>query len=137
MRESPIRIIAASDRRAVRQVFTRRAVRLNDAEKTVAPILGAVRREGDRALLRYARKFDGFTRRNAAALCITQDQIDQSTSEVAPEFRRAVRAAAGNIRRFCRRQSPTEWSSPNGAGIRAGQLVRPLDSVGCYIPGGR
>src|SRR5207253_996538 len=51
-------------------------------------------------------------------------------------FRSSLRSAAANIRRFCEWQKPVEWLRTR-QGISVGQLVRPLDSVGCYVPGGR
>ncbi|MBI3933104.1 MAG: histidinol dehydrogenase [Acidobacteria bacterium] len=137
MAQYPIRIISSSDRKAVERVFRRRTRRLEEAERTVIPILEAVRREGDRALVRYARKWDGFQGINAARLRVPRQQIIAATKEVSPEFRRAVLQAARNIRTFCHLQMPKQWRHSIAPGIRAGQLVRPLESVGCYIPGGR
>jgi len=137
MKTSPIRILSSKDTATLERVFTRRTQRLEGAERTAAPILRAVRREGDRALVRYARKWDGFQGNAAAQLAITQEQMAAAWKRVPSDFRRAVRAAERNIRGFCRLQMPREWSKITSSGIRVGQLVRPLDSVGCYIPGGR
>jgi histidinol dehydrogenase len=49
----------------------------------------------------------------------------------------AIAQAAGNIRRFCEWQKPEEWRRETLPGVWVGQLVRPLESVGCYVPGGR
>ena len=56
---------------------------------------------------------------------------------VGDEFKRALEAAGENIRQFCEWQMPRSWSRTADAGVRLGQLVRPIDSVGCYVPGGR
>lgn len=53
-----------------------------------------------------------------------------------PRLRAALRQAAANIRRFCQWQRPREWTR-NFNGISSGQIIRPLGSVGCYVPGGR
>jgi histidinol dehydrogenase len=137
MKNGLIRIVSSTDGKALERVFARRSRRLDAAERTVAPILAAVRREGDRALVRYARKWDGFEGKSAAAMAVSPEAMAAAWKRVPPQFRRAVREAARNIRAFCRMQMPSEWSKPIGRGIRAGQLVRPLDSVGCYIPSGR
>ena len=137
MAPNPIPIISSSNRKAVERVFARRSRRLDQAERAVMPILKDVRRGGDRALLRYARKWDGFTGSNVAELKISARQIADGAKEISPEFRRAVRQAARNIRAFCRLQMPRQWRISIAPGIRAGQLVRPLESVGCYIPAGR
>lgn len=137
MKNGLIRILSSSDRKVLERVLARRSRRLDQAERTVAPILAAVRREGDRALVRYARKWDGFQGRSAAALAVSPEAMAAVWKRVSPRFRRAVREAARNIRAFCRLQMPAEWSKSIRRGIRAGQIVRPLDSVGCYIPSGR
>ncbi|HWP84598.1 MAG TPA: histidinol dehydrogenase [Terriglobia bacterium] len=134
---APIRIIPSSNRAAVARVFARRSERLEEAERAVLPILNAVRREGDQALVRFARKWDGFEGTRAAQLRVSREEILAGANQVSPQFRRAVRQAGRNIRAFCRLQMPREWRKSIGSGIRAGQLVRPLDSVGCYIPAGR
>jgi histidinol dehydrogenase len=55
---------------------------------------------------------------------------------LAPDLRKALRVAEENIRRFCEWQKPSSWTRTN-RGISLGQVVRPLESVGCYVPGGR
>jgi histidinol dehydrogenase len=137
MLANSIPIISSSDSKKVERVFRRRSQRLDEAERAIRPILASVRSEGDRALVRYARKWDGFSGSRAAQLKISADQIAAAAQQVAPAFRRAVRHAARNIRAFCRLQMPRQWRQSLAPGIRAGQLVRPLESVGCYIPGGR
>jgi histidinol dehydrogenase len=135
--ESPIPIMSSRDVSEVRRIFARRAERLEEAERVVAPVLDDVRREGDAALLRYARQWDGFRGRSAREFAVSSREIADAVSAVPPEFRSAVREAAQNIRAFCRMQIPREWIKSVRAGVRLGQLVRPLPSVGCYIPAGR
>ena len=133
----PIQILSSRNKAALRRVFARRAERLEEAERAVAPVLDAVRRLGDTALVRYARRWDGFRGRAARELAVSPSQIAAARKVVSPAFRDAVRAAAENIRQFCRMQMPKEWIKAARPGVRLGQLVRPLASVGCYIPGGR
>ncbi len=105
-----------------------------EAEAAVRPILEDVRRRGDRALLEYARKFDGLERRSVR---VPAGELRDAAGALAPEFRRAVDAAAANVRAFAMRQMPREWSRPLRPGLRLGQIVRPLDTVAAYIPSGR
>ncbi len=137
MATTPIQVISSSDPAQVARVFRRRLARLEEAEKTVLPILRAVRKEGDRAVVRYGKKWDGFRGRSAGELLVSPERMAGAAREITPDFRRAVREAARNIRQYCRLQMPREWRRQTRRGIRLGQLVRPLDSVGCYIPGGR
>jgi histidinol dehydrogenase len=103
------------------------------AEAVVRPILEAVRRRGDRALLEYARKFDGFAQRTVR---VSEEDLAAARRRLSPEFRRAVRTAAANIRDFARRQMPRPWMRQSG-GVRVGQVVRPLSTVAAYVPAGR
>jgi len=132
----PIAVLSSRDQRDVQRVFARRAQRLEQAERDVQPVLDAVRRLGDAALVRYARRWDGFTGRTARDLAVPPRASAQAAAAVSPQFRAAVREAAENIRSFCRLQMPREWTKAVLPGVRLGQLVRPLASVGCYIPAG-
>ncbi|MBI4460800.1 MAG: histidinol dehydrogenase, partial [Acidobacteria bacterium] len=102
----------------------------------VLPIIKAVRTEGDRALLRYARRWDGF-KGTAPDLAVPASQTEAALQAVSSMFRAAMREAVRNIRDFCRLQMPQEWQRNLQPGVRVGQIVRPLESVGCYIPAGR
>jgi histidinol dehydrogenase len=125
-----IRIIKSEDSSAL---FARRAARMEAAEAVVRPILEDVRRRGDRALLEYARKFDGFAQRTVR---VSEEDLAAARRRLSPEFRRAVRTAAANIRDFARRQMPRPWMRQSG-GVRVGQVVRPLSTVAAYVPAGR
>ena len=103
------------------------------AEAVVRPILEDVRKRGDRALLEYARKFDGLARRTVR---VSEEDLAAARRRLSPEFRRAVRTAAANIRDFARRQMPRAWMRQSG-GVRVGQVVRPLGTVAAYVPAGR
>ena len=112
----------------------RRGSRLDEVEPAVKKIVDDVRKGGDRALLKYARKLDMLaTKQN---LRVSEAEMRAAWVNAPLELRSALRVAERNIRRFCQWQKPKEWMrSTNGASL--GQLVRPLDSVGCYVPGGR
>jgi histidinol dehydrogenase len=122
-----IRILESKD---VGRLLSRKAARLSEAESVVRPILEAVRKEGDRALLRYARRFDRFTGKSVRVPLTAQHTL-------APEFRAAVKTAAANVRAFAERQKPREWDAELQPGLKLGQVVRPLDTVAAYIPAGR
>ena len=126
-----IRIIASSE---AGKLLQRRAARLTEAEDTVRPIIEAVRRRGDRALLEYARRLDGLDR---PTVRIPVRELKEAAARLAPAFRAAVRAASKNIRAFARMQLPRRHFRAIGRGVRAGQVVRPLDAVAAYIPSGR
>lgn len=101
----------------------------------VRRIVSEVRRKGDRALRRYATKLDGLQSR--APIRVAEAELEQAWDQSSSDVKRAIIQAAANIRRYCEWQKPKEWSREINPGICVGQLVRPLDSVGCYVPGGR
>lgn len=126
-----------SDKQAenlVRKLERRGPSDLAKVEKTVRRIVGDVRKNGDKALRRYAEKWDGL---GAKPLRVSANEMAAAWDFVSEEFRAALRTAAQNIRDYCERQRPQEWRSASGHGIEVGQIVRPLESAGCYVPGGR
>jgi histidinol dehydrogenase len=111
-----------------------RGQKLDALEPRVRRIVHSVRRDGDRALRRYAERWDGL---NAGdRLRVSKAEMQAALKSVSRELRAALETAAGNIRTFCEWQKPREWERMR-QGRRLGQLVRPLSSVGCYVPGGR
>ena len=117
-----------------RQV-NRRILFSAETEKTVARIIADVRKNGDRALRKYAVKFDSLGPKQS--LAVSAREMQDALANVTPEFRRALEAAAANIRRFAEWQKPAPFTREMQPGVTVGQVVRPLDSVGCYVPGGR
>ena len=109
-------------------LITRRAVRFEEAERIVAPILADIRKRGDAALLEYARKFDGFA---------GNDVRMRVEGSLTPSMQAAVETAAGNIRDHALTQMPVDQFFEYPDGRRLGHIVRPLDSMGAYIPAGR
>jgi len=112
------------------------AVRLEEAEAEAGRILDDVRRNGDTAVLRYAREFDGLNLRKAG-FTVRRAEIRRAYRQVPRGFVPALRVAARNIRATAIRQMPSAWQASNGPGVRVGQILRPLERVACYVPGGR
>ncbi len=116
------------------KLLERRTARLAEAENVVKPILEAVRRRGDKALVEYAKKFDGLDR---ATVRLHPDELAAAAETLAPEFRAAVETAARNVRAFSQLQLPKSQIRRFAPGLNIGYVVRPLDTVAAYIPGGR
>jgi histidinol dehydrogenase len=93
-------------------------------------ILNAVRRQGDTALRRFTRKFDGHEK-----LRITPSEIKKYASKADREVVRALRTSAARIRKFHEKQKERTWSIKE-KGITLGQIVRPIARAGIYVPGG-
>lgn len=98
------------------------------------PIIDQVAQRGDGALREFARDFDKFT---GVSFLATAEELSSAADRVSAAFRCAVEQASGNIREYAARQVPLEQWFDVRPGIRAGQIVRPLDRVAAYIPSGR
>jgi histidinol dehydrogenase len=116
------------------KILQRRKARLEEAEAVVAPILQAVRKRGDKAVLQYARKFDGY---QSKSLVVPKAALEAAAARLTPAFRAAVGTSESNVREFALRQLPHEHQKLLKPGLSLGQIVRPLDTVAAYIPGGR
>jgi histidinol dehydrogenase len=113
----------------------RAAVNTARVEPVVRRILAEVRKNGDRALLKYAAEFDGVAQ--GQSLLVSRDEMKAAWEGTAPNLQAAMMIARGNILAFAEAQLPREWTVSPLAGVKTGQIVRPLGSVGCYVPGGR
>jgi histidinol dehydrogenase len=129
-----IRILSGATAERAVQRLAARATQLTTLEPKVRRIIDDVRRHGDRALRRYAERWDGLAKNQP--LQVSEAELVTAYKTISPELRRSLRQAAANIRRFSQWQKPKTWTRTR-SGISLGQLVRPLDSVGCYVPGGR
>jgi histidinol dehydrogenase len=99
----------------------------------VASIVDDVRRNGDKALLRYARTLDRLNE----GVEVSLREMRAGAAKVPRSVRAALRTAARNIRAVARKQVPRPWRVRVTGGVSVEQRVVPLDSVGCYVPGGR
>jgi histidinol dehydrogenase len=138
-RNELLRILDGSEQaRLVSALAERGATDLADVEPAVRRIVNDVRRNGDRAVRRYAMRWDGLGKGDP--LRVPEDELHQAWEKTDPVLQDAIKQAAGNIRRYAEWQaSPAtnEWRREIQPGVSVGQLVRPLESVGCYVPGGR
>jgi histidinol dehydrogenase len=128
-----MKIVASTNRRAVASLLSPQRVRDAATEARVAAIVADVRRDGDRALRRYARDLDGWS----GALEIGTDAMREGAASIPASVRSAIRTAARNIRVVAKRQVPKGWRVRTAPGVTVEQRIIPLDRVGCYVPGGR
>lgn len=105
-------------------------------EETVREIIAAVRLDGDEAVFAYTSQFDQLTL-TAETVQVGEDEIDRAMQAVEPEALAALELAAERIAAFHRRQLEETWMTDDEPDIRLGQMVRPLDRVGIYVPGGK
>jgi histidinol dehydrogenase len=128
-----LRIVESTNRRAVKALLSPQRTRDAATERRVAAIVADVRRNGDAALVRYARALD----RLDGPLEVSIDEMRAAAREVPAAVRAAIRDAARNIRTVAKRQVPRGWRARVAPGVTVEQRIVPLDRVGCYVPAGR
>ena len=133
-----MKLISTSSRNAKAQLaalFARRSLTYERALPAARRIVNAVRSGGDAALRRYATRLDRISPHSP--LLISSDELAVACDSAPSGFTSALQTASRNIRAFAQRQLPKEWDISPVRGMSVGQRVRPLDAVGCYVPGGR
>jgi histidinol dehydrogenase len=129
-----MRIVSGRAAEALVESLAARSTQLSGLDPRVRRIVNGVRRGGERSLRRYAERWDGLAPKQP--LRVSEEEMAAAWRTIPLALRKSLRQAAQNIRRFCEWQKPETWTRTSG-GISVGQLVRPLESVGCYVPGGR
>jgi histidinol dehydrogenase len=128
-----LRLVSASDAAALARIVSPPAERGREVARRAAAIVADVRRNGDAALARWARRLDGHT----GPMEVPLDDIRAGARRTPAGVRQAIRLAAANIRAVARRQVPRSSRVRVAPGVVVEQRVMPLARVGCYVPGGR
>jgi histidinol dehydrogenase len=128
-----IDIVRSTDRARVEALLAPRRDDSRAIARRVARIVDDVRRDGDSAVRRYASELDGLR----GSFEIPPDEIARRAKEASPAVRSAIRLAARSIARVASAQMPRSFRLRIAPGHTVEQRVRPLDRVGCYVPGGR
>ncbi len=116
------------------EVIKRSQVNVNDVLGTVSEIISNVIENKDEALKEYTEKFDGV---NLDDIKVTDAEIKEAYENIDDGLLESLKQALNNIEDFHKMEIPEEWDMEVIEGVKAGQIVRPINSVGCYIPGGR
>lgn len=105
------------------------------AAQVVDRIVGDVRRDGDRAILKYTELIDGaaFPGKNFA---VTREEYDEAARLADPKVVLSLKKAAANIASYHMEQKPKSWITYREHGSLLGQSCIPLDRAGIYVPGG-
>ncbi|KIH75946.1 histidinol dehydrogenase [Geoalkalibacter ferrihydriticus] len=120
----------------LQKIVNRGAAAQGDVCFTVQEIIDDVRRRGDSALFEHTEKYDRL-RLTAETLEVSAEEIDQALAGVSEESLAALRLAAERIAAFHAKQKEQTWLSTEEEDVLLGQMVRPLDRVGIYVPGGK
>jgi len=122
--------------RFARLVNSRREADSNVAGQ-VSSILADVKRSGDKALVEFTQRFDGYSLIEDADWVVTKDRMEECYGLIEPELREALELAAKRVRAYHEAQLPDDRDYRDDAGVRLGAIWRPVDAAGLYVPGGR
>src|SRR4051812_41649701 len=130
----PMRIVRVStlNHPDVRGIVSREPSPSPEVTRAVKGILAGVKAGGHAAALGYARKFDGLQ----GNLAVSQAELEKKARGLDPQVKRAIKGAIANVRRFHERQAEKSWRFRGPDGETLGQIIRPLNRVGLYVPGG-
>lgn len=130
---SYIKADGKAEKELIAQLKARSGETSKKVTESVTEIIEAVRLEGDAALDRYTKLFDGSV---PEKLEVTKEDMEEAVNSVAPEFLTAVKNAAERIKDFHARQKQQSWLTTKENGVILGQRIRGLKRVGLYVPGG-
>ena len=126
---------ASRSEAVIQQLEQRGTINTAKVDSVVQGILAAVRAQGDVAIREYSARFDGLA--GDQPLLVSHEEMEAAWDSTSEELKAAMRLAQANIRSFAEKQLPRAWSFRPTDGMEVGQIIRPLSSVGCYVPGGR
>jgi histidinol dehydrogenase len=130
-----MRIIRLTKKKEKRLLHAREHLDV-EARRVAARIVSDVRKRGDAALFAWTRKLDGVDLQSQG-VWMARRQLEAAAKSVDRSFLRALDHAARNVTCVARKQLPERWTIEVEPGVKIGQIVRPIDAIGCYIPGGR
>ncbi len=131
-----LRIIFSQNRKQLYGLLAAREVMLGEAEQVATRILRAVGKHGDQALLELTQRLDHADLRKIGWV-VSKSEIKKARKEASTELKDALREAICNITCVAREQMPSSWKIKTQPGVEVSQLIRPLERVACYVPGGR
>ena len=119
-----------------KSLLARRTQQDAETHRTASEIVQDVRKRGDAALFAYTKELDG-TDLAKSGVWIEEKEIRAARKSTSVKFQKAVEKAAENVNRVAEKQLPRPWTVETMPGVKIHQVVRPIESIGCYIPGGR
>jgi len=106
----------------------------NDTRQRVSEIILNVIEKGDQGIMEYTRQFDQV---KVSQLKVPEAKILAAENQIDPPTKAIFETAITNIKAFHKHQIQSEWASTDKDGTRLGELVRPMDRSGIYVPGGK
>lgn len=131
-----IRYETEDGKKIVEQILSRSQLEHGNVQEIVDEILANVRKNGDKAVFNYTKQFDKIDI-DASSIKVSEEEIEYAYTQVSEDLIRVIRHAAERIKDFHQKQKMNSWFEPNPNGEILGQLIRPLENVGVYVPGGK
>ncbi|XP_060084914.1 histidinol dehydrogenase-like [Ylistrum balloti] len=121
------------------RILRRSQLEIEQYSKTVPRILKEVREEGDRALLRFSKKFEGVQFKKSSELRVKEKEIQTAIRMLSPELKKALKSAYQNVHNYHISQTIAKNKplAENGQGVFIGSSIHPVESVALYIPRGK
>ena len=123
-------------KKLVEALLSRSQLEHGNVQEIVNGIIADIKVNGDKALFEYTKKFDKFDVNNDNVL-VTEDEIKEAYNQVDADLVRVIKKSAERIAAFHEKQKMNSWLEPSKNGEMLGQLIRPLQRVGVYVPGGK
>jgi len=117
------------------KLASRSQIEYGDVLRRVEDIVGNVKKEGNSAVIKYTEMFDKVSLKEEE-LKVTPEEIEEAYGKVDRNLLEAIRKARKNIEKFHEKQKEKSWFSTEDDGVILGQLVRPIEVMGIYVPGG-
>lgn len=130
-----IRIITSKDKEEIMRLKSRNYKNFDLAIDRVRPIIKGVKTQGDKALFYYTNKYDNL-QLNKFTVKVNKEEIRYAYRQINKKTISAMKVAIKNIIKFAQLQMPNPWQKIISNGTKVGQILRPIDSVGCYVPSG-
>ncbi len=134
-----IRIIKYDDnegKKLFEALLSRSQLEHGNVQEIVNGILSDIKTRGDEALFEYTKKFDKYDV-NKDNILVTKEETEKAFGLVDGGFIEIIKRSAERIRKFHEKQKTNSWLEPAPNGEMLGQLIRPLEKVGVYVPGGK
>lgn len=131
-----IKYTKGDESKLLEKMINRSQLEKADIQNIVDDIIANIRKNGDKALFEYTKKFDKFDV-NKDNIKVTKEEIKEAYEKVDADLIKVIKKSAERIKKFHEKQKINSWLEPNKNGEMLGQLIRPLETVGVYVPGGK
>ena len=131
-----MKLTGDSRKGALEALLGRSPAGYSEYEETVRQIIEDVRARGDEAVFELEEKFDRC-RLDRDSIRVSRQEIEEAYGKLDSAFVEVIRRSAANIRAYHEKQVTQSWITTSGDGTILGQKVTPIETSGCYVPGGR